>query len=522
MPHRGPPGTLPKVTNARRRTSVLEQTGLLRVGVLDFGGGAEPGGAHGGHQHGANRGACGDDAQPAAESTGHAVGSPVHWGGRFGERPSGRREALAKPGVCSLPCAGSAPCVLCGLLAATGCAAGRRTARRQDRHASRSGAAIRALSSRRCIGAHAAADRARSARARRDGARSRARWCACARVVGDVVLAEPQRYAGRRHACARSMRCCAKARTFRTIRKRVYLAGMSGTAKTLWVVQPVLRDRVAGLIGSGGARPPELPALQGAPPFFGFAGHDGFQLSGDGRAGWRARRHAASLVGVRRPAWLARIGRLRRSDRVDGPAGDAYATDAARRRTDRCAPASVHAGGGARSARSLACTGGLRARPRRPARHRATARASRHPRRFRPTCNACANWKPDYATTKRASASASTNGACASARASSKAVRNRRRRMQRRCANCASLRCASARPTQTRASRNPRAANSHGCTQAPRLYFPPHVRRRCANAWRNCSASPTQPPRPKRFVVIARRRLLRALASSRAWKKSLR
>ena len=59
-------------------------------------------------------------------------------------------------------------------------------------------------------------------------------------------------------------------------RKRVYLAGMSGTAKTLWVVQPVLRDRVAGLIGSGGARPPELPALQGAPPFFGFAGTTDF------------------------------------------------------------------------------------------------------------------------------------------------------------------------------------------------------------------------------------------------------
>ena len=60
--------------------------------------------------------------------------------------------------------------------------------------------------------------------------------------------------------------------------RRVYLAGMSGTAKTLWVVQPVLGARIAGLIGSGGARPPELPSLRGAPPFFGFAGTTDFNF----------------------------------------------------------------------------------------------------------------------------------------------------------------------------------------------------------------------------------------------------
>jgi hypothetical protein len=32
----------------------------------------------------------------------------------------------------------------------------------------------------------------------------------------------------------------------------VYLAGMSGTAKTLWVVAPKLRGRIAGFLGSGG------------------------------------------------------------------------------------------------------------------------------------------------------------------------------------------------------------------------------------------------------------------------------
>jgi hypothetical protein len=60
--------------------------------------------------------------------------------------------------------------------------------------------------------------------------------------------------------------------------RRVYLAGMSGTAKTLWVVAPKLRGRIAGLLGSGGGRPPELPALraQDALPYFGYAGTTDF------------------------------------------------------------------------------------------------------------------------------------------------------------------------------------------------------------------------------------------------------
>jgi predicted esterase len=59
--------------------------------------------------------------------------------------------------------------------------------------------------------------------------------------------------------------------------KRVYLAGMSGTAKSLWVADRALGGLVAGLIGAGGARPPELGGLkQPAPAFFGFAGTTDF------------------------------------------------------------------------------------------------------------------------------------------------------------------------------------------------------------------------------------------------------
>lgn len=59
--------------------------------------------------------------------------------------------------------------------------------------------------------------------------------------------------------------------------KRVYLAGMSGTAKSLWIADRALQGMVAGLIGAGGARPPELGALKlPAPAYFGLAGNRDF------------------------------------------------------------------------------------------------------------------------------------------------------------------------------------------------------------------------------------------------------
>jgi predicted esterase len=54
--------------------------------------------------------------------------------------------------------------------------------------------------------------------------------------------------------------------------RRVYIAGMSGTAKSLWVADAQLHGLVAGYIGSAGARPPELGVLHAPPPFFGFTG----------------------------------------------------------------------------------------------------------------------------------------------------------------------------------------------------------------------------------------------------------
>lgn len=58
--------------------------------------------------------------------------------------------------------------------------------------------------------------------------------------------------------------------------QRLYLAGMSGTAKTLWTVQPALRGRLAGMIGCAGGRDAALPApAADTPPFFGCSGdHD--------------------------------------------------------------------------------------------------------------------------------------------------------------------------------------------------------------------------------------------------------
>lgn len=55
--------------------------------------------------------------------------------------------------------------------------------------------------------------------------------------------------------------------------KRIYLAGFSGTAKTLWTQVEPLRGVVAGIIGCGGGRPPELgPLRRGPAAFFGIAG----------------------------------------------------------------------------------------------------------------------------------------------------------------------------------------------------------------------------------------------------------
>jgi dienelactone hydrolase len=88
--------------------------------------------------------------------------------------------------------------------------------------------------------------------------------------------------------------------------KRVYLTGMSGTAKTLWVVAPVLRGKVAGLIGSAGGRPPELPPLASdAPPFFGWTGTTDFNFQ---------EMHALDEA-------LAAIGTPHRLEVYDGPHG---------------------------------------------------------------------------------------------------------------------------------------------------------------------------------------------------------
>ncbi len=59
--------------------------------------------------------------------------------------------------------------------------------------------------------------------------------------------------------------------------KRIYLAGFSGTAKTLWTQVDPLRHVIAGIIGCGGGRPPEMGELRQAPPaFFGIAGTQDF------------------------------------------------------------------------------------------------------------------------------------------------------------------------------------------------------------------------------------------------------
>jgi predicted esterase len=58
---------------------------------------------------------------------------------------------------------------------------------------------------------------------------------------------------------------------YRIDRRRIYLAGLSGTAKTLWTRADMLAPLLAGMIGVGGGRPPELGPLR-RPPGFAFAG----------------------------------------------------------------------------------------------------------------------------------------------------------------------------------------------------------------------------------------------------------
>lgn len=59
--------------------------------------------------------------------------------------------------------------------------------------------------------------------------------------------------------------------------RRIYLAGFSGTAKTLWTQVEPLRQVIAGMLGSGGGRPAELGGLRHVPPaFFGTAGTTDF------------------------------------------------------------------------------------------------------------------------------------------------------------------------------------------------------------------------------------------------------
>lgn len=63
------------------------------------------------------------------------------------------------------------------------------------------------------------------------------------------------------------------ARRFHYDSRRLYLAGFSGTAKTLWTQVEALQGPLAGMIGCGGGRPPELGPLRVAPPaFFGITG----------------------------------------------------------------------------------------------------------------------------------------------------------------------------------------------------------------------------------------------------------
>ena len=62
-------------------------------------------------------------------------------------------------------------------------------------------------------------------------------------------------------------------RRFAADRTRLYLAGMSGTAKSLWTVAVPLRGSLAGMIGCAGGRDAATPAPpRDTPPFYGCTG----------------------------------------------------------------------------------------------------------------------------------------------------------------------------------------------------------------------------------------------------------
>ena len=128
--------------------------------------------------------------------------------------------------------------------------------------------------------------------------------------------------------------------------RRVYLAGFSGTAKTLWTRIGALREFVAGMIGCGGGPPPELGPLRQPPAaFFGCAGREDFNyqemrdlddelarlgvarrlLLFDGPHGWPDADGFATALG-----WFDLVamhdGRMPRSeDRIDAAFADARA-----------------------------------------------------------------------------------------------------------------------------------------------------------------------------------------------------
>lgn len=62
-------------------------------------------------------------------------------------------------------------------------------------------------------------------------------------------------------------------RRFAADRTRLYLAGMSGTARSLWTVVEPLRGSLAGMIGCAGGRDASLPEpAKTTPPFYGCTG----------------------------------------------------------------------------------------------------------------------------------------------------------------------------------------------------------------------------------------------------------